>query len=87
VVLEVAPGVEVRYMKRAIMDVVSAGEAAEETYEEPAEDEEAEEDTMADETVVDTPAAGTAEADAQDAGPDSDSADAAYEKATGGKKD
>lgn len=26
VVLEVAPGVEVRYMKRAIMDVVSAGE-------------------------------------------------------------
>src|SRR6476469_10951456 len=36
VVLEVAPGVEVRYLKRAIMDVVSPGEAAEETYEEPA---------------------------------------------------
>jgi len=27
VVLEVAPGIEVRYMKRAIMDVVSEGEA------------------------------------------------------------
>jgi preprotein translocase subunit YajC len=34
VVLEVAPGVEVRYMKRAIMDVVSPGEeTAEETSE------------------------------------------------------
>jgi preprotein translocase YajC subunit len=34
VVLEVAPGVEVRYMKRAIMDVVSPGEE-----EEPVDDE------------------------------------------------
>lgn len=33
VVLEVAPGVEVRYMKRAIMDVVSPGEEPEETEE------------------------------------------------------
>ena len=31
VVLEIAPGVEVRYMKRAIMDVVSPGEEPEET--------------------------------------------------------
>src|ERR1700761_3770843 len=31
VVLEVAPGVEVRYMKRAIMDVVSSGDEPEET--------------------------------------------------------
>src|SRR5579859_3109666 len=44
VVLEVAPGVEVRYMKRAIMDVVSPGETPEEDvapadeYEEPAEE-------------------------------------------------
>jgi preprotein translocase subunit YajC len=54
VVLEVAPGVEVRYMKRAIMDVVSPGEepvedtvddtdetmadSAEDTEEEPADD-------------------------------------------------
>ena len=27
VILEVAPGVEVRYMKRAVMDVVSPGES------------------------------------------------------------
>ena len=31
VILEVAPGVEVRYMKRAIMDVVSPGDEPEET--------------------------------------------------------
>ncbi len=31
VVLEVAPGVEVRYLKRAIMDVVSPGDEPEET--------------------------------------------------------
>lgn len=88
VVLEVAPGVEVRYLKRAVMDVVSPGEAAEEAYEEPeAEEEEAEEDTVADETVVDAPVAGPAKAGAQDADSDSDSAEAAYEKATGSKKD
>jgi preprotein translocase subunit YajC len=33
VILEVAPGVEVRYMKRAIMDVVSPGEEPEDTEE------------------------------------------------------
>src|SRR6201986_1235048 len=30
VILEVAPGVEVRYMRRAVMDVVSPGETVEE---------------------------------------------------------
>jgi preprotein translocase subunit YajC len=35
VILEVAPGIEVRYMKRAIMDVVSPGEEPEDTGEEP----------------------------------------------------
>ena len=40
VVLEVAPGVEVRYMRRAVMDVVSPGEETpEDTY--PAADDEA----------------------------------------------
>ena len=39
VVLEVAPGVEVRYMRRAIMDVVSPGEETEDSY---ATDEDAE---------------------------------------------
>jgi preprotein translocase subunit YajC len=41
VVLEVAPGVEVRYMRRAVMDVVSPGEDTEETVTD-AEDEPAE---------------------------------------------
>jgi preprotein translocase subunit YajC len=43
VVLEVAPGVEVRYMKRAVMDVVSPGEETEEAeddLEDSAEDDE-----------------------------------------------
>jgi len=38
VVLEVAPGIEVRYMRRAIMDVVSPGEETEETETDSAED-------------------------------------------------
>jgi preprotein translocase subunit YajC len=48
VVLEVAPGVEVRYLKRAVMDVVSPGSPVEDTYEAEAgedEPEEAEDDT------------------------------------------
>ena len=40
VILEVAPGVEVRYMKRAIMEVVSPGEPVDET-ETDADDEDA----------------------------------------------
>jgi preprotein translocase subunit YajC len=47
VVLEVAPGIEVRYMRRAIMDVVSPGEETEETDEpvtDSAEDAEAEDE-------------------------------------------
>jgi preprotein translocase subunit YajC len=77
VVLEVAPGIEVRYMKRAIMDVVSPGETVEETYEEePAggEPEMAADDEAAERDAGDAPA---------DAGSDED----AYEKATGIKKD
>ena len=42
VVLEVAPGIEVRYMRRAIMDVVSPGEEPEETVTDSAEDSEEE---------------------------------------------
>jgi len=49
VVLEVAPGVEVRYMKRAVMDVVSPGEDTEDTLADSAED--AEDETS--ETVSD----------------------------------
>jgi preprotein translocase subunit YajC len=76
VVLEVAPGIEVRYMKRAIMDVVSPGETVEETYEEPADDEP--------EMAADDEAA---EQDTGAAPADADSDDEAYEKATGIKKD
>jgi len=68
VVLEVAPGVEVRYMKRAVMDVVSPGEETdEETAEtmadsaEDAEDEPAEQDSVDDDwtKVEDDDVAGT----------------------------
>jgi|SRR5450756_635025 len=80
VILEVAPGVEVRYLKRAIMDVVSSGEEpAEDSYEtaedETADDETADDETVDDETVVD------------DAAEPSDAQETAYEKATGTKKD
>jgi preprotein translocase subunit YajC len=72
VVLEVAPGIEVRYMKRAIMDVVSPGEPVEDTYEAEASEDESDD--------VNAEAGESPEA-AEDA--DSD----AYEKATGNKKD
>ena len=83
VVLEVAPGIEVRYMKRAIMDVVSPGEAAAE-YEEETEyaaDEQAEDE---DATVGEVDAEDTS--DTSDAEP-LDDAEAAYKKATGSKQD
>ncbi len=53
VILEVAPGVEVRYMKRAIMDVVSPGDEPEETVTDftDAESDDAESD---DDTETDT---------------------------------
>jgi preprotein translocase subunit YajC len=49
VILEVAPGVEVRYMKRAIMEVVSPGEPVDETETDAdADDEDADVDHDAD---------------------------------------
>ena len=72
VVLEVAPGVEVRYMKRAIMDVVSPGDAPEPEPEE-------EEEEPAGEPVDDVEAEAPEEQD--------DSDESAYQKATGTKKD
>ena len=44
VVLEVAPGIEVRYMRRAIMDVVDPGEEPEDTVTDSAEDSDEEPD-------------------------------------------
>ncbi|HXT94565.1 MAG TPA: preprotein translocase subunit YajC [Trebonia sp.] len=82
VILEVAPGVESRFMKRAIMDVVSPGE----TPEEPAED--VDDEVPADETETETVEDDVD--DVADDAPKSDAADAeesAYERATGTKKD
>src|SRR5215472_4973114 len=75
VVLEVAPGIEVRYMKRAIMDVVSAGAPPEDTYD--ADAEQPVEDPDGDAEAEHTPDGEVAD----------DTADTAYEKATGTKKD
>jgi preprotein translocase subunit YajC len=79
VVLEVAPGIEVRYMKRSIMDVVSAGASPEDTYEADAEDPDGDAETP------------DAEAEHVEHTQDDEVADdtelTAYEKATGTKKD
>jgi preprotein translocase subunit YajC len=75
VILEVAPGTEVRYMKRAIMNVVSTPD----TVDEPAQDDVPAADYPAD--TVDDNAEDTAEPDAADA------EETAYEQATGTKKD
>jgi len=86
VILEVAPGVEVRYMKRAVMDVVSPGEAPEEDvapadeYEEPADEYDESAETAADD--VDEHSDTVPESvDAHDV------EETAYEQATGTKKD
>ena len=71
VILEVAPGMEVRYMRRAVMNVVSPAETADE----PAADEAPAENPAAG-IVDDTPEPGAADAE-----------DTAYEQATGTKKD
>jgi preprotein translocase subunit YajC len=81
VILEVAPGVEVRYMRRAVMDVVSPGEETvdedDATVDEADTDfEEEPEETDVHDEETDEPA------------PVADDADeTAYEQATGTKKD
>jgi preprotein translocase subunit YajC len=83
VVLEVAPGVEVRYMKRAIMDVVSPGDPAEDTYEADAsEDADTEQYGSEDDSDDIDAEAG----ESPETGEDSEDSEA-YEKATGSKKD
>jgi preprotein translocase subunit YajC len=80
VILEVAPGVEVRYMKRAIMEVVSPGEEPVEDSYETAEDETGEDEAVNDEAVND-------ETVNDETVEPSDAEETAYEKATGTKKD
>jgi preprotein translocase subunit YajC len=83
VVLEVAPGVEVRYMKRAIMEVVSPGDPVEDAYE---ADADAEDTDDAGEYDADNADGVNAEAgESSEATEDADSN--AYEKATGTKQD
>jgi preprotein translocase subunit YajC len=82
VILEVAPGLEVRFMKRAIMNVVSSPSTVhEEPVEEPVEDEvpvaEADE----------TPAAGTDEGTETVVEETEADTESAYERATGTKHD
>jgi preprotein translocase subunit YajC len=89
VVLEVAPGIEVRYMKRAIMDVVSPGDpVSEDTYEadaEGSEDTDAEDEQYGSEDDAEGSVDAEADETPQDA-EDSEDSDA-YEKATGSKQD
>ena len=86
VILEVAPGVEVRYMRRAVMDVVSPAETVEEDTVEEDEAPVDEADTKGEEQ-----SSATAEHDDEvaDTTPESahDSEETAYQQATGTKKD
>jgi preprotein translocase subunit YajC len=84
VILEVAPGVEVRYMKRAVMDVVSPGDAVDE--DEATVDEADEVDTDSEEETEETDVH-DAEETADKPAPVDDDAETAYEQATGSKKD
>jgi preprotein translocase subunit YajC len=90
VVLEIAPGIEVRYMKRAVMDVVSVPEEedvapADETDTGYYEDAEPADDAESADDVAD--AADTAHANGSAPAAKTDTDDTAYEQATGTKKD
>jgi len=92
VILEVAPGVEVRYMKRAIMEVVSPGDPVEDAYEADADADADAEDTEAEEYGTDNEDGVDDEADespeAAEHAEHAEHADSnAYEKATGSKQD
>ena len=85
VILEVAPGVEVRYMRRAVMDVVSPGEAVDE--DEDTVDEADEVDTDSEEETEETHVHDAEETDDAPAPVADDAEETAYEQATGTKKD
>jgi preprotein translocase subunit YajC len=90
VILEIAPGVEARYMRRAVMDVVSPGETAdEEVAEDVAADDEDSPDYYAEAEGEDGDAEDTDETEDGKPAPAvaADSDDTAYEQATGTKKD
>jgi preprotein translocase YajC subunit len=89
-ILEIAPGVEVRYMKKAVMDVVSSPEADDAPADEADGDyfdaDHADDaDHVADVDAADDTAPATAAANGSTA--EADSEETAYEQATGSKKD
>jgi len=96
VILEVAPDVEVRYMKRAVMDVVSPGEAVDEEEETPADETDTDVEEQSDETETaphdDDETDGPVSSDGtvssnSDHESAHDAEETAYEQATGTKKD
>jgi preprotein translocase subunit YajC len=97
VVLEIAPGIEVRYMRKAVMDVVSGPETddapADETDTDYFDAEHADDaDDVADpddveDTVPPAASANGSAATANGSAPQADSEETAYEQATGTKKD
>lgn len=85
VILEVAPGVEVRYMKRAVMDVVSPGDTVDEDV--APDDETDTEDLTAEHDGHDEDAEPQDTVGHPDAASSDDAEETAYERATGTKKD
>jgi preprotein translocase subunit YajC len=92
VILEVAPGVEVRYMRRSVMDVVSPGETVEEDeatdeVEETDDFEETDEATTDVDDDVETEGHHVEDTTDTPQPAAGDAKDTAYEQATGTKKD
>jgi preprotein translocase subunit YajC len=94
VILEIAPDIQVRYMKRAVMDVVSGPEAddapGDETdadYEDADDVHEADDVDDVDDTAQPAASANGSAATANGSAPKADSEETAYEQATGTKKD
>ena len=85
VILEVAPGVEVRYLKRAVMDVVAPADEDTDSADETDEIDDLDE---TDDSDLDEEPSDDAEDIADDAPESADDAEeTAYEQATGTKKD
>jgi preprotein translocase subunit YajC len=88
VILEVAPGVEVRYMRRAVMDVISPADTVDEE-EAPVDETETDFDEESAETDADDADEEITDTVPADPEPESvhDVEETAYEQATGTKKD
>ena len=97
VVLEIAPGIEVRYMRRAVMDVVSSPEDDVPADDLPADEADADDSddhaddvddvAAADETAHPVASVNGSAANANGSAAKADAEETAYEQATGTKKD